>query len=173
MTKKIILLRGPAGVGKSTIGEMLQIQLGEGWAFLDIDRLKHVISKNSSEKRSKVSHDVAYYFLKILFQNGYHIIAEEIFIEKYYREVLKICRQHNARVFQFFLSAPLHVLLQRDQDRVVKTKGKKNISKLHGLIQPTEGEIIIDTSKNSLEKIVSMILDTVSAKPASKKSRNK
>ena len=161
MQQTAILLRGPAGVGKSTIGGLLQTALGEGWAHLDIDRLKHVMSKESSEQRSRIAHDVANYFLEQLFSQKYQVIAEEIFFEPYFHQVVELCRQHNIRVHQFFLTAPLDVLLKRDQDRAVKTKGYENISKLFSLIQPLGTETVIDTTKYTPTEIVQQIMQHI------------
>lgn len=161
MDKKIILLRGPAGAGKSTIGEMLKDKLGENWVHLDIDKIKHFISRKSSQTRSSIGHKVANYFIEELFNNGFNVIAEEIFVEEYYGQVLELAKKNDAVVYQFFLSAPLDTLVQRDLDREVKTKGKENVELLHGMINPLEGETILDTSSQTQSDLVDVITEAV------------
>jgi adenylylsulfate kinase-like enzyme len=161
MNQKLILLRGPAGAGKSTLGEMLKDTLGESWVHLDIDKIKHFISGKSSETRSTIGHNVANYFMEQLFQNGFNVIAEEIFREGYYKQVLEKCKKQNIQTYQFFLSAPLDTLVQRDQDREGKTKGREDVELLHGLIKPLEGEAVLDANTQNQNDLVKTIIEAV------------
>lgn len=152
-----ILLRGPAGAGKSTLGELLKKRLPNA-VHLDVDRFKHIISLESSKTRSTIAHNVGLYFLKQLMEHEFPIIVEEIFLPEYYQEVSVFLKKLPYTLLRVFITAPLEVLVERDRTRSVKTKGREVISRLHSEIQPIDEDLVIDSSKYSSDEIVEMIL---------------
>lgn len=153
---KAILLRGPAGVGKSTIGKQLQEQLSGNWANLDVDLFKHMISKESSLFRSDTAHDVTLYFLEKLLQSDVSVVIEEIFKEPFYYQTLKLFEKYNCEVLTVFLTAPADTVVQRDKERA-KHKGEDTIRMLHNEISPLSEKLIIDTSRNTTQETVDQI----------------
>ena len=153
---KTILLRGPAGVGKSTIGKQLQEQLSGNWANLDIDLFKHMISKDSSAFRSDTAHDVALYFIEKLLQSSVNIIAEEIFKEPFYKQTLELFEKYDYQILTVFLTAPVDTVVQRDAGRA-KNKGEDIIKGLHSEIVSLNEKLVIDTSQNTIQEIADQI----------------
>ena len=158
---KIIILRGPAGVGKSTVAELLQKKLGENWVHLDIDKIKHTISETSSPIRSEIAHRVGKYFIEELLSNNFNIIVEEIFRENFYKELLSLIERSHSSVHKFFLRADINTLITRNASRV-KIKDHKTIQDLHSEIQPLEGEKILETSNYSTEQLAELIIKDLS-----------
>ncbi len=152
----LILIRGPAGVGKSTISKALK-RKKEGLVHLDVDSFKHLISKESSKTRTEIAHEVGSLFLQKLLEKGYSVVIEELFREKEYKEILKKVKKFKILVLKVFLKAPKKVLYLRDANRG-KNKGKAVISKLHGIVKESGEDIVIDTSKVSVAEAVKKIL---------------
>jgi predicted kinase len=159
MTKAVIL-RGPAGVGKSTIGQALRNQLADNWAYLDIDMLKHIIAADSSEFRSQTAHDMANYFIEKLLQHNTKIIIEEIFKADYYKKVISLLEKYNYETLTVFLTAPTKTLIQRDAARF-KHKGEQTIKDLSQTIRPLKENLTLDTSKQSVNDLVKRILQEI------------
>lgn len=153
---KAILLRGPAGVGKSTTGRLLQEQLPGIWANLDVDLFKHMISKDSSAFRSDTAHEVALFFLGKLLQSDVSVIIEEIFKEPFYNQALKLFEKYNCEVLTVFLTAPADTVVQRDEGRT-KHKGEDTIRMLHNEISPLSEKLVIDTAQNTIQDTVNRI----------------
>ncbi|OGN27933.1 MAG: hypothetical protein A3A33_04190 [Candidatus Yanofskybacteria bacterium RIFCSPLOWO2_01_FULL_49_25] len=158
METTAIILRGPIGVGKSTIAEELKEELSDGWVHLDIDKLKHVISKDSSKLRTTIAHNVALYFLEQLIKNRFNVIVEEIFKEKIYRDAQDLLGRYNYKILKVFLTTPVDVSIERDKNRKNKTRGEKVVTDFHNQIKPLGEDLTIDTSKHSLEEAAELIL---------------
>jgi len=151
-----IIIRGPAGTGKSEISNQLKQNISN-LIHLDIDKFKHIISKDSSTVRSTIAHNVGSFFLKQLMENNFDVIIEEIFREDYYDEVLKILEEADYKVIKIFLTASKETLLKRNKERA-KNKGEEIISKLEQEIKPLNEDLIIDTTNKTIEEIKSIIL---------------
>jgi len=153
-----VIIRGPAGTGKSTIGELLKQKL-PNTVHVDIDKFKNIISKDSSPQRTKIAHNVGTHFLNQLIEYKYNIIVEEIFREDYYAAVVDMLKNNNYKVLTVFLTTTLEVALQRDTERETKTKGEKIISQLHKEITSLGEDLTIDTSEKNASEAVTIILE--------------
>lgn len=153
----VVILRGPAGVGKSTISNKLKEKI-QNAVHVDIDKFKHMISKESSNVRTNIAHKIGICFLQELIKNGFSIVVEEIFREDYYKELVKLFEDSNCLVTKVFISAPLEIVIQRDQRRTEKIKGTEVITKLWKEIQPIDEDIILDSSQYNSDEIVEKIL---------------
>lgn len=151
-----ILIRGPAGTGKSEISNQLKKDISN-LIHLDIDKFKHIISKDSSTIRSTIAHNVGSFFLRQLIKNNFNVVVEEIFREDYYNEVIQILKRSNYKIVKVFLTASKETLLKRDKERA-KNKGEEIISKLEQEIKPLNEDLIIDTTEKTIEEIKSIIL---------------
>ena len=160
MEKIAIIIRGPAGAGKSTIAKILKKKINNS-IHLDIDKFKHIISQDSNLIRTKISHNVGIFFINQLIKEKFNIIIEEIFREGYYNQVKDLLEKKSYKVVPVFLKSPLKKLKERDKSRKVKTKGEKVITKLHEEIKPLKNELVIDSSKNNKNNIVQIILKEI------------
>ncbi|MFT4303623.1 MAG: zeta toxin family protein [Candidatus Woesearchaeota archaeon] len=151
-----IIIRGPAGTGKSEISNHLKKDI-PNIIHLDIDKFKHIISKNSSNVRSAIAHNVGSFFLKQLMENNFNIVVEEIFREEYYNEIIKILEEGDYKIIKVFLTASKEMLLMRDRERA-KNKGEEIIVKLEQEIKPLNEDLIIDTGEKTIEEIKYIIL---------------
>ncbi|MFH0906297.1 MAG: zeta toxin family protein [archaeon] len=158
--KFAIIIRGPAGVGKSSISNKLKEEI-PNLIHIDIDKFKHIISKESNTTRSKIAQDVGIFFIKQLIKNKYNIIVDEIFREKYYYQMIRVLEKNNYSVIKIFLCASTKNLIKRDKKRL-KNKGKEIIIKLEKEIRPLNGDIIIDTNNKSVRQIINQILKILS-----------
>lgn len=160
MKNVAIIIRGPSGVGKSTISSRLH-SLIEKSAHVNIDTLKKMISNESSIERTEIAHSVAQFFIKELMLNKFNIIIEEIFRDEHLSEIKKVIQNSGYTCFTFFLTAPAKTLVQRDGERKEKTKGKQIILNLYEEIGPNPDEEIINTEKLTEKEIANTIIDTV------------
>ncbi len=160
MKKIAIIIRGPAGSGKSTIAKNLRNKL-KNYIHLDIDKFKHIISKDSSNMRTRIAQNVGIFFINQLIKEKLNIIVEEIFRIEYYIEVRNLFLKNNYKVISIFLKSPLNKLIERDKSRKIKTKGRQIITNLHKEIKPFKQDFIIDSSKRSKEEILKIILKQI------------
>ncbi len=151
-----IIIRGPSGVGKSSISKQLKQHIPK-LIHLDIDSFKHIISKESSDLRSEIAHKVGSFFLTQLIHNKFNVIIEEILREKYYREVTKLLKKSKYKVITIFLAASKDELIKRDKNRV-KNKGVKIISALYQEITPLQEDLIINTTNKTIKQVKSLII---------------
>ena len=161
MEKTVIILRGPAGSGKSTIANLLKNRFGGQWVHIDVDYFKHLISEDSSAERTNIAHQTANFLLEQLMQNDFSIIIEEIFRDGYYQEVKNLVTGYRYEVHTIFLKADEDILIDRDKQRPHKNKGEEIIRELNAQIQPGEGELVIDTSGKSPEEIAGLVEDSI------------
>ena len=160
MNKTAIIIRGPAGVGKSTVAELLHHKLVRA-AHVNIDLFKQMISDESSVERTNIAHDTAMHFTKVLHQHHYNIVVEEIFRSEHLAKWKEFLNSVGYEIHTYFLTAPLPLLIERDATRRIKTKGEAIITKLHEEITPNDGEKVIDMSKLSRELAVDEILSVL------------
>lgn len=167
MKNVAIIIRGPSGVGKSTVSRELH-NLIEKSAHINVDTLKKMISSESSTERTEIAHSTAQFFIKELILNKFNVIIEEIFRDQHLSEIKKVIQSSGYVCFTFFLAAPAKTLLQRDEGRKEKTKGEQIILNLYKEIQPNPNEEIINTEKLTEKEIANKIIDTVYKKSPKK-----
>lgn len=161
MNKKLaVIIRGPSGVGKSTIATLLHKKLPKS-ACIDIDLLKRMVSEESSPERTQIAHVVALSFAEQLMKNDYNIILDEIFRDEHYVKFQSLFARANYRLISIFLSAPLSVLIERDRKRTQKVKGEEIISRLYSEIVPRHDDVVIAMATSDNDVIVEKILKLV------------
>lgn len=153
-----IIIRGPIGVGKTTIAKLLQDKM-PGSVIISVDNFKHIISPKSSTMRTKIAHKVANFFINELIKNRIDMIIEEIFRDEHYDNLIRTLRNKNYDVFSFFLTAPEEVLIKRDRNRL-KNKGVNIVKKFYVSLKPNKMDFIINTS-TSKKRIIMSILKNI------------
>jgi len=173
MTQHLIIIRGPPGIGKSTIAKSLGQKLKGLVSIIDVD----VLRWNFIAKRTKSfnDHNLVYKNLYNLvinsLQENSQVIMEGILAGKDDKGRLRIEKyngfnKQNTKVTRIFLKADKSVQNKRLQSRkkqMVTNATKKDIDEWTNLsLQSiTKKDIIIDTTKESKEKIVRKILSII------------
>lgn len=159
MVKLAIIIRGPAGAGKTTTSEGLKEALPH-CVWINVDAFRHMISKDSSDMRRNIARNVGVYFLSEVIRNNLSVIIDEIFHDNYYSQINTQLTNAGYKVHTFFLSAPEEVLLERNNSRriIMPEEAVKYFAKETKI---NEGDILIDTDKYSTDEIISKILGTL------------
>ena len=161
MKNYYIILRGPAGIGKSTIVKLLSSKIkaevfhidnmldrlnlgykqGEKWVplnnFLEVDK------KIISEINKKIKHK------KIIIEGNF-----------YHKEHIKdLLKSINSKNYIFTLKASVKTCIERDSKR--NSIGKKNIKDVHKLVSKFDEGILINTDNKNKEEIVKEIISYI------------
>lgn len=163
MKNFVIIIRGPIGVGKSTISGLLERKLANT-NHVDVDKIKHKLGGRPSESRTSRAHQIARQRVRSLIKQKKNIIIEEIFRWNDYSAMKKLVKNINYHIVKIYLKAPLDVLIKRDQARIVKHKGHEIVKEFYKKIRPVDEDLNLDTSKMSKQKLVSSIIKYIRSK---------
>ncbi|MBI4016264.1 MAG: AAA family ATPase [Candidatus Aenigmarchaeota archaeon] len=164
---KLVMIRGPAGSGKSTCAKILQKKLGMNTALIEMDYLYYHILQN--DVNHKMVFDCMVRMADIFLKNGYTVILEGVFTVPYNKKTQKLehdklyvlAKKHNVDLKIFFLDVSLERAIKRD----IKRHGKKRLraAYIQKLNEKTharrhEHDIEINTSKLSSSQVVNKML---------------
>lgn len=156
-----IIIRGPAGVGKSIIARKLASYLG-GYriAFDKIMRqrkLDRIEGKCIKESNFIKANELAIQKAGKKLAKGQIVIFDGCFYHK--SQLTHLIRKLKFPHFVFSLSSNLHECITRDAKRKGKNKiGEKNIMAVYKLVSKVNYGIAIDTRGKPIEKVVREIL---------------
>ncbi len=160
----VVILRGPSGVGKSTISRHIQEKLGRNWVVIDVDAFKHYVPLKEDNvnraERTEIAHDVSQFFAKELYEKGYNVILEEMYRQKHNDTLLKFLDDNDMRYIKVFLRASLDDVISRSQHRDKKVPTEET-RRLYGEVQPYEGDVVIDTSQYGSEDAAEVIIKKI------------
>lgn len=162
----ILILRGPAGVGKSTVAKFIQERLGVNWVVLDVDVFKKYMQLKEGEsnraERSKIAHDVSKFFAKEMYHKGYDIIMEEMYKKPYNDSMVAFLKENDMNYLKVFLYAPVEVVVERGAHREKKPPADE-LRRHYAEIEPYEDDFTIDTTEHSSEEVADLIIKEISA----------
>lgn len=159
---KLIIIRGPAGSGKSSIAKKLHGQAIEETAYLPVDLFRVDIAKEQTNA-AEIAADIISYCAKKFLDNGYTVIIESMFDirKKRWNDLLtNLVNYKNVEAKLFYLQITEDEAVRRNSAR---QKGafvsEDEIRQWYALSQPTgwDNEEIIDTEANTLDAIVDKI----------------
>ena len=170
---KIILLRGPSGVGKSAISKELTLhiknKLNLSCAFISEDDFRKQMQFKYKAEDKKVHIQsvelIKAVIKKLINLDKYNfVIIEGLFrYSEMIEEYKKFCKSNKLKFFLFQLFAPLDVRKERNKISDVRDH-VSNLDSLHGKGNGEEitlkDSIIIDTTKpieESVRSIISLI----------------
>jgi shikimate kinase len=163
--KKIVIIRGKVTAGKTTTSHELAKVL-PGWIFIDPWKIKEMFEPLNLKDRTplkKASKKAMINIMRIVIRDlGLNIIVQETtqkFIKKYLKKDLK---EKKYKLYSFFLDVNLKDAIKRDKQRDKPTmyvgKEVKTKEDWSNRILPDKGDYVIDTSKNSIKKVLEIIL---------------
>ena len=162
---KVVILRGPSGVGKSTISRHIQDKLGVNWTAIDVDKLKHYMpmkeGQSNRAERSRIAHDVSKFFAKAMYDKGYDVILEEMYKKDYNDSLIEFLKNHDMQYLKVFLSAPVELVVERAQARE-KEVSDDEIRRHFSEIEVYDDDFVIDTAKFSSDEVANLIIGKLS-----------
>ena len=157
----VVILRGPSGVGKSTISHIIQEKLGLNWTAIDVDKFKHYMPMKEGQsnrvERSRISHDVSKFFAKQMYEKGYNVILEEMYKKDYNDSLLEFLHTNDMRYLKVFLSAPIEQVLERAKNRE-KEVPDHEIRRHFSEVEAYPDDFVLDTTRYSREEIADRII---------------
>ena len=172
---KVIILKGSPGIGKSFTARKLILQLkNKKVALISVDEILHIDQRNLTEDKLKLSKFHAAILTRSFIQEDFDVIIEYTFdIPDHLNFMIdKIKHSHveklpNPSVHIFHLTATLEEVVKRNKSRrdgsdpLPANVLKKLYNSCENTAGKVEGEIIIQTTKVPLKKIVDQILETI------------
>ena len=162
---KVIVLRGPAGIGKTTIAKHLKAKLGERWGLIDVDQIKYhfpiKLDKSNRIVRAEIAHDVARYYLKRIVDAGYKVIIEEMFKPRFNDEIVEFLKKDQIPYFKVYLTAPIDEVVARSltrEKKIIESEIRRHFSENQAF---EDDDLVIDTSQYSAEQVAEMIASRV------------
>ena len=164
----LIVLRGNAACGKTTVASRLQRELGRGTANVGQDHFRRVVLREhdapDADNIGLIAHTIRY-----CTDIGYNVIAEGIFLAEHYRDMLcGVIADHPGRTHVFYLDVPLEETLRRHRERPLGAE--LSADKLREWYVPSDtlgvpGEIVLDGTAD-LARTVETITRTVGPVPS-------
>jgi len=158
--RKIIIINGPSGVGKSTVSHIFSRDIRKG-VHIDVDILRHLVANH------RLTHDqvrLAYRNAAALANNflaaGYTVIVDGVFPKGEdlvaFRRAL---RRPGAAVYVYTLSGKLPVLQQREAMKMGSDSFRDRVTRLHKTMSAEAKRlgVIIDTTDLGIMETVARI----------------
>lgn len=158
--QQVIILNGPAGVGKTTIGKLLA-QESENSVCISGDALKDFIIRKTDTVKGRLGYKNGASLIRNFVDAGYElIIFEYIFPSKkqisYFLKKLNV----DVPVFLYTLWAPLEIVREREAKRIGRASLGEQVTKCHKELALNLHELgqIIHTDHLALEEVVKNII---------------
>ena len=168
--RKIVIIRGLVTSGKSTTSHELAKVLPK-WIFIDVWKIKEMFEPLNLKDRSVLKSASKKAMLAIMKEvmaiSGINILVQET-SRSYLTENLRdYLPKYNYKLYSFFLDVEYKDVIKRDIQREKPTMFKKGLSEKSwkkGRAKPEKGDVIINTSKTPLKKVVDIILKEIGEK---------
>lgn len=160
-----VWLTGMSGAGKSTLAQGLANRLrrlGKTIEVLDgaeIEQMLGIGNAGTKEERNAEARKLAW-VCRLVTRGGGIILQSAI--ESPYRETREEARRQIGRFAEVFVECPTETLIQRDRSGKYKKALAGELKTLVGITEPYEPpshpEVVIDTSKHTVDEAVEHIL---------------
>ena len=164
---RLIVLRGNAACGKTTVAAQLQRSLGRGTANIGQDHFRRVVLREhdvpGGDNIALVAHTVRY-----CTSIGYSVVTEGIYLEEHYGDMLReLIAGHPGPAHVFYLDVPLEETLRRHRARPLGTEVPADRLRawyVQSDLLGVPGEVVLDGTAD-LAATVEQILDRVGPVP--------
>ena len=154
----IIVIKGPAGVGKTTTCESLLPKLKD-FEYVNLESLKTQFGHLDRAEKKAQAHAIYYPRIKKLIIQGKNILLQETFISDLKKELGADLELHNYRIISIFLKASLKETKRRNRVRDQKTLSDEYLEESYTyLAVPESGDKIINVETHSPQEVVAQIL---------------
>lgn len=153
-----IIIRGPLGIGKSTIAKALAKSLNA--EYISIDRVLEEngldkVDNNFSPKDFVKANEIVLPKVKEDLAKGKIVIFDGCF---YFKEQIKHLEKNlPCKTYIFDLKAPVKICIERDSKRE-KVYGEKNTREVYDLVSKFDYGITIDTCKKTEQEVIKEML---------------
>ncbi|PIN81684.1 hypothetical protein COV11_01420 [Candidatus Woesearchaeota archaeon CG10_big_fil_rev_8_21_14_0_10_30_7] len=153
-----LIIRGPLGVGKSTISKQLAKDLGA--EYISIDKilsehdLAHSDGKCIPEKNFIKANELVLSKVKNFLNKGIPVIFDGNFY--HYESINHLIENLEGQHYVFTLDAPLDVCIARDKERG-ETHGAVAATAVHNLVSEVRYGQTIETENKTINEIVAEI----------------
>jgi len=170
--RKIVIIRGLITAGKTTTSHELAKVL-PGWIFIDVWKIKEMFEPLDLENRTplrKISKKAMMGIVKdVINQLGINILLQESSQSAVKKKLKKELKKYNYKIYSFYLDVDVKDAEKRDVQREKPTifVNKRKLSNKEwkkGRVVKEKEDTFINTSKNSINKVVDIILKEIGEK---------
>lgn len=167
MNQKLIIIRGPPGIGKSTLSKQLAKRLKGGVTVIDIDVIRwgFIVKRTKSYNDHNLVYKNLWDLTKNSLDDGQNVIIEGVLAGRDKNERLRISKydsykKEGIQVVYFFLKGS-----SKSQNKRLKHRNKKKPSE-RDIINWTKlsyssiskNDVVIDTDNKTLNQIVELMV---------------
>jgi len=160
--RKVIIINGPSGVGKSTVSHIFSREIRRG-VHIDVDILRHLVANHRlTHEQVHLAYRNAAALANNFLAEGYTVIVDGVFPKggdlAAFRRALDNPR---AGVYVYTLSGKLPVIQLREAMKMGSDSYRKRVSKLHRTMEAERRRlgVTIDTTDLSIMETVAKIKD--------------
>lgn len=165
MSESLIVIRGPIGVGKSSLARNIREQMPERVSYVETDAIKRMLDPSaSSEWRRNIAHDSAAFIIEQILNVPRSGVIE--MHTKYPSEIERlgtIAQRAGATLQNVLLLAPLEVCKERAAERDVPDINyaidDSMITNYYCNLEPLPGDMVFDTTQQTTKSIADAVIN--------------
>jgi shikimate kinase len=156
--KKYIIIRGPAGVGKSTIAKKLSKKINSYYISYDDIMKKNGLDIIEDDAISPENFIKANNIILQIIKEKDSVIFDGCFYRK--EQIEHLLKELNGEVYIFTLMADLKECLSRNMKRKDPMK-KKSIVEVYNLVKSLDEGTFIQTDKKTTDEVIEKIISKI------------
>jgi thymidylate kinase len=171
MKNQVIILTGPPGAGKSTIGKILASKL-EKSAIVSADDMRDMVKNGRAEVCGKgweeqllLGEKNAVCLTRNFYESGFNVILDDVLLNSKFEFYYKNLNNCNLKIF--LLMPNKEVLAKRDLERgecAMKERSTFLHDKFSEFVKKEKRFIVIDSSKQTKEETAEEIMKIIAEK---------